>query len=483
MRPPRSLSARLTLYCAFTFTLLLGGIFILLYWSIDSVLSERMDEDLREDITEFSELLETGGVQRIVSEIDNETIVDEDESVFLVLFDNSGKVKYSSQLDAWVGLSPDKQMIEEQLISDAEPRLSSLFLSSQDAETRVIYGRLSPDYVLLIGESMENRDDVMEILISAFALVSLLALPVSALLVWFVTRRTVSGIRMVSNAAHSIAAGNLDTRVKAHDQLEEVQTLADTFDGMANRIQSLVRQLREMTDNIAHDLRSPLGRIRLLSESVLHKEGGLQEYKENAESTIAECDRLIQMINVSLDVSEAEAGVLEFPRNNIDLSEVVNDACDFFEAVAEQKNISLKRNLPGYCPVNADRTSLQRMFSNLLDNAAKFTCSGGEIQVSMKIRDGMARISVKDNGIGIPAEHIRRVFDRFYRVEVSRNSTGCGLGLSYARAVARAYGGEISVESEAGKYSEFMVNIPVDQASDELPELRTCGHLSHPLQQ
>lgn len=193
---------------------------------------------------------------------------------------------------------------------------------------------------------------------------------------WMVTRRTVAGIQKVSIAARGISEGDLNVRVSAANELEEVQTLADTFDAMAGRIQSLIHHMREMTDNISHDLRSPLGRIRLLSESLLHKQADVAEMQENVVHTITECDRLIQMINLSLDVAEAEAGMLTLKTSEIDLSELIQETSDFYEPAIELKQISLARNIESRCHVMADGNSLQRRIHRSLGQGQRRRNSG-----------------------------------------------------------------------------------------------------------
>ena len=468
MRLSKTLSGRLTLYTVATFTALLLVCFTLLYLSMNRLLAQRMDQDLLEDIAEFSQTLSQNGVTNVSQEINKETANGEHETVFLMLLDSDLNIVFQSDMTFWEDHEPDFSLVQDQLHFESEPVLLTLELDAQDAPTRIVYGRLSPEHVLILGESMEDKNDITELLVFAFSIIFLIAIPVASLLVWLVTRRTVSGIRRVSEAANGISQGNLDVRVNTYGQLDEVQTLADTFDAMAARIQNLIHHMREMTDNIAHDLRSPLGRIRLTAESLLQKHDDAAEVREAVTHTVAECDRLIQMIDLSLDVAEAEAGVLTLDMRPVNLTELTLDTCDFFEPAIELKRISFRRSIDASCRVMGDSNSLQRLMSNLLDNALKYTPEGGEISVSARRAGDTVEIDIADTGIGIPAKSIDHVFDRFYRADTSRGGSGCGLGLSYAHAVAKAHKGDLSVRSSPGSGTVFTLRI---QCIDTVPSV------------
>lgn len=457
---PASLTRRLTLYYAAAFFVFLGASYLLLFWSINAVLESKMDEDLAEDIEEFSEVLSNTGVDGVITDMEKEVIGGEHETVFLQLYRSGKQLIHSTNLDNWATLDVNESLISEQFDNATENTLVTLDFPHHESETRVVYGRISPDYMMVIGESNEERDDVMELLFIVFMVVFLITLPLASLMVWLLTRRSIAGIKSVSNAAQHIKSGNLDTRVNAVGQANEVQTLADTFDAMADRIQDLIRNMREMTDNVAHDLRSPISRVRLLCESALQSPDSPDQFEQAAKDSIAECDRLIKMINTSLDVVETEAGVITRARAEFDVHTLVDDACELFEPVADEKNISLTTDIKTQCKVFGDVTSVQRLVANVLDNAIKYTRPGGMINVQMTSNNDEIEVLVTDNGIGVDSKDYENIFSRFYRVDPSRTSSGCGLGLSYARAVARAHGGDITVTSKRGCYTTFRITLP-----------------------
>ena len=166
------------------------------------------------------------------------------------------------------------------------------------------------------------------------------------------------------------------------------------------------------------------------------------------------------MINTSLDVAETEAGVGMRSRGEIDMKSLVNDACELFEDVAEEKGISMTTDLDVQCSVVGDVMSIQRMVANVLDNAIKYTTSGGNINTSLKVKDNVMELLVTDCGVGVDKQDYEKIFNRFYRVDPSRSSSGCGLGLSYARAVARAHDGDITLSSKKGSFTTFTITMP-----------------------
>jgi signal transduction histidine kinase len=216
-----------------------------------------------------------------------------------------------------------------------------------------------------------------------------------------------------------------------------------------------------MSDNIAHDLKSPVTRIRGMAEVNLTTEATFDEYKNMAASVVEDCDRLLNMINTMLVISKTEAGVGDLKFENVDLSGLVREACELYEPMAEDKQISFRCRVTDQAHINGDIPMIQRMISNLLDNAIKYTSSGGNVEITVqKINDGVVSIEVRDTGIGIEEKDLPHIFDRFYRADPSRSESGIGLGLSLAKTVAVAHGGQIDVKSRQGEGSTFKVTFP-----------------------
>jgi len=253
----------------------------------------------------------------------------------------------------------------------------------------------------------------------------------------------------------------MDKRVPVGTRGDEIDQLAATFNQMIGRIQTLVTEIKEMSDNIAHDLKSPIARIRGMAEVTLTTGKTLGEYENMAAGTVEECDRLLDMINTMLLITKAESGLYQLDEQKVDMARLVREACDLLEPVAEDKGLSLSCDTPDACPLVGDRRMLQRIITNLLDNALKFTPSGGAVKVSLFEKDVREVIlAVQDTGTGIPDSDLSHVFERFYRCDQSRSQPGTGLGLSLAKAFARAHQGDITVTSTVGRGSTFTLTLP-----------------------
>jgi len=408
---PNTLGFRLTFWYASAFLSCLVAALFTFYVCMDTILMNRMDDDLREDIAEFQELLSDGGLEKVISEMTREINSSDESEVFLRLLDRQGTVVFSSDVSEWEGLDAATTAVFLNDTVPSLPVLETVEFPGQEYPVRIVFGQIGPDIVLQIGETLEKKEEIMELLLKVFAGMVFLGIPLASGVGWLITRKAVGGIEEVSRAAKDFERGDLERQVTVKAREEEIQTLMDTFNAMAERIRSLIHEMREMTANIAHDLRSPLARIRAMSEGALAGTNGSKDYKVAAAETLKECDRLMHLINTTLDMAEVDAGVTNGAKGQVDLSELMSELCELFEAAAEEKHITLKISIEPNCHIYGIKHHLQRMVANLLDNAMKYTPSGGQVSIELTRSPHNCRLTIRDTGVGIPLSDQHRVFD------------------------------------------------------------------------
>jgi signal transduction histidine kinase len=313
--------------------------------------------------------------------------------------------------------------------------------------------QLSGGFHLLVGRDLDERERLFGVIVNAgkwsLALVIVLGLAGG----FFVSRRVLSRIDAMTGTAQTIMAGDLSGRLPAAGSGDELDRLAHAVNAMLDRIEALMRGLKEVSDNIAHDLKTPLTRLRNRCEQALRGASGEPSYRAALESTITESDELIRTFDALLMIARAESGQARDNMAEFDASQIARDVGELYEPVADEKGIILKVDAPAAAPVRGNRELVSQALANLIDNAIKYAgpnrkLNGMPAEIVVKAGSEGERItlSVADRGPGIADADRPRVVERFVRLEQSRSEPGSGLGLSLASAVARLHGGELTLE-------------------------------------
>ncbi len=463
-RIQHTLAFRLTFWYACIFTVSSLLTFAFFYFFITTVIRNQTDQEMKKQAGVFSSMLAVNDLETVERVALLEAQASGEKQFFFRLLYPTGVAFSSSNMSYWENVGINRDAITR-LVRENRPVYETVSIKGRQHGVRVMYDLLGSGIILQLGQTMENQSRFIELFQKLF-LVTISGLVILAALIgWLLARHAVAGVRAMTHTARNIAEGTLDQRVPIKGRGDEIDQLATTFNQMLDRIQTLVTNIREMSDNIAHDLRSPITRIRGMAEIALTTGKSLKELEDVAAGTIEECDRLLDMINTMLFISKTEAGVGQLEIVDLDLAAVVRDACELFQPVAEDKKIVVSYTVPKNCWVRGDVRMLQRLVSNLIDNAVKYSQPGGCVDVVLEMDVQRAIIlTIHDTGVGIAADDLPHIFKRFYRGDTSRSSgqpdAGAGLGLSLARTVAQAHGGKINVKSSPSHGSTFTVQFP-----------------------
>ena len=405
-------------------------------WNTRRLFTEQINATVEAEVNGLSEQYRSGGIRRLVMVVESRS-TQPGSSLYLVTTPAgellAGNVGYlpTGTLDrmGWAET-------EYRRIDDPE--------GSHHALVRVF--QLTGGFRVLVGRDLEDREKVHNIVIHAGRWSVALVLILGAAGGFFVTRRVLRRVDAMTETTRIIVEGDLSGRLFVAGTGDELDRLAENLNAMLERIEALMRGLQEVSDNIAHDLKTPLTRMRNRAEEALRSSKGEADYRAALERTIEESDALMRTFNALLMIARAESGHARDDMADFDAAEVARGIAELYEPLAEEKELTLKVDAPEAITVRGNRELVSQALSNLLDNAIKYAVpNGGEgaITVTAASDGERALLSVADNGPGISKADRPRVVERFVRLERSRSQPGSGLGLSLAAAVARLHGGEL----------------------------------------
>jgi len=274
--------------------------------------------------------------------------------------------------------------------------------------------------------------------------------------------RALRPLRGLIHTLHAIiATGALATRASVPGTEDEVAELSRLFNTMLGRISLLISGMQSTLDNVAHDLRTPMTRLRGMAEVVLHTETSETALREALANCIEESDRILTMLNTLMDISEAEHGAMRLEKEPVSACDLITQAVELYHDVADDKAIQLATSVPPELSFSADRNRMLQVLTNLLDNAIKYTACGGQVTLTATRDDQHIVLTVTDTGVGIPPEDLPHIWDRLYRGDTSRSQRGLGLGLSLVKAIVQAHHGEVAVSSQLGRGARFSLTLPL----------------------
>lgn len=452
----RSLAFRLSLLYAALFTLSAAVLLGLLYWLLATALKHKDQDVIAARLRQCEAVYESGGLAALEQRIRDASQEARQRKWFIRLTGAAGSALYANVPDDWITFNA------AHLREGGDPeRVFWVEIPRDEERDWTIGSLLMEDGALLhVGLSTSNSELFLKPYRQEFLHVMLSTLLMGSMVGLFISWRATRPLRQMARAARTIIdTGRLSERVPTPQAQSEVADLAREFNRMLERNQELIRTMRESLDNVAHDLRTPLTRLRASAET------GLQTAVDPAaREALADCmeesDRVLVMVRTLMDIAEAELGMMKLDRKQTSINDLLHRVVDLYELVADEKQIRLTTDCEEGCTAMVDETRLRQVFANLLDNAIKYSPGKTEIRLVAR-REGRAiLVSIQDQGEGIPDGEQTRIWERLYRGDRSRSERGLGLGLSLVKAVVEAHDAEVWVESQVGQGSRFIVRLP-----------------------
>ena len=456
---PRTFGLRLALWYFVLFVT--GSVLVLaLAYALLALSLRAQDRDIIEStLVRYARTYERGGLNALTREIAEERQAGRYEPLFVrVLARGESAVFFDMPAD-WTGF--DAAQLSSPALLGGE-RWAEIAAARSDERLEVASARLPDGTLFQIGKSTRTRDEILDrfrgLALMLFGAVVLAGLAGGRMLTWSALRP----LRELSGTVESILkTGQTHARVPVPPTHDELAALGALINRMLDRIEGLIAGMRGALDNVAHDLRTPVTRLRATAETALREAGSPEAYREALADCLEEADRVMTMLDTLMDIAEAETGAMRLRIEEVDVVSVVRDAVNLYADLAEDKQIAVDVEMPDRMPAPADRARLTQAVANILDNAVKYTPSGGRIGVTVgRERASDVVIAISDTGIGIPPEELPQIWDRLYRGDRSRSQRGLGLGLSLVRAIVEAHRGRVEVQSTPGTGSTFTIRLP-----------------------
>lgn len=454
-----SIRWRLTLWNTVTLAVVLIGFGGLVYGLLARALYAGIDRSLLAEFRELEQdpLLADHAEERLRYWINE---LKEHENIACIVYDAEGRV-YQRTAELAMDSLPRMPAADDFAFADASlPNLG---------RHRLLSGRLhlgpGRDFIVILLFPLEEADRELWQLLVVLAAAGPIALLVSGGLGYFLARKGLAPVERLHRLTQEITAERLDRRLPVDNANDELGRLAGTINAMIARLERSFAEIRRFTADASHELRTPLTAIRTETEVALRNPLNPADYQHLLGSILEECERLTRLTDQLLTLSREDAGTAHQACAPLDLAKLVASVVETMRPSADVKGLRVRAAGNGPVVIQGDAARLRQVFYNLLDNAIKYTPDGGMINVQLGCRDQTAVVTIDDTGIGIPAEHLPRVFDRFYRVDKARSRAhgGAGLGLSIARSILDAHGGHIEIASTPGQGTTCTVILPANR--------------------
>ena len=438
----RSVAWRIAIGYGALFGLSMLALLVLVYWSAAGYMTRQMEAVVEAEVQGLAERYRGAGL-RGLRDLVAERLARNPASSSIYLLADPGFRVIAGNLTGWPEAARSaERWIEFRLhAADDDPA------GPEWHRARARHFELPRGYHLLVGRNLRDLDEMRAAVVRAVAWGAGITVVLAVAGAWWMRRSVAARIESINRTSRRIMEGELSERIKSHGSGDEFDELVANLNAMLERIETLMDDVRRVSDNVAHDLRTPLGRLRTRLEQ-LRDAGGDGASAALAEAALAEADRMLATFNALLRIARIETGRRRHAFRRTDLAAIGNDVADLYAPLAEARGIAF-RHSGIEAPVDADPDLLFQSLANLLDNAIKYTPEGGAVTLQVASDDDTVTVVVADTGPGVPPGEREAVLRRFYRLEPARGAPGSGLGLSLVAAVARLHEAALTLGDNA----------------------------------